>query len=168
MVRADDESGLDLIVDLASDPGRDDDVRLSIVRQLTRLHRPLGLALLDSWIDARAGGELWFKAALMVVEIEETYGVARMKAIADDPACPARTRINAAYVMTLHRDPRGAEDLLRFARDPDVEEHLRVATVHTLAEVGHPSAGPVRDELVQDPNLSKRGRKSLRRLPSAP
>ncbi|MEV7064617.1 helix-turn-helix transcriptional regulator [Streptomyces collinus] len=167
MVRADDESGLDLIVDLASHPGQDDDDRLGIVWQLIRLHRPRGLALLDSWIDARTGGDLWFKAALMVVETDEAYGIARMKAIADDLACPARTRINAAYVTALCRDPRGAEDLLRFARDPDVEERLRVMTVHLLAELGHPSARTVCDELAQEPNLSSRGRKSLRRLPLA-
>ncbi|GHE10322.1 RNA-binding domain-containing protein [Streptomyces alanosinicus] len=167
MVDAYDETGLDLIVDLASDPGLDDGTRLGIAWQLTQLRRQRGLDLLNSWIDARAGDEFWFKAALTVVEIDETYGVERMKAIADDPACPALKRINAAYVVALHHDPRGAEDLLLFARDPDLEEDLRVAAVHLVARVGHPSAIAVREELAQDPNLTPRGRKSLRRLASA-
>ncbi|MFF4448280.1 NACHT domain-containing protein [Streptomyces sp. NPDC001502] len=167
IVRAGDESGLDLIVDLASNPGLDHDVRLGIACQLTDLRRQRGLDLLASWIDARAEGEFWFKAAIAVVAIDEAYGVARLKAIADDPACPALTRINAAYVVALHSDPRGAEDLLRFARDPDLEEQLRVVAVHLGAKVGHPSAMAVRDELAQDPNLTPRGRRLLRRLASA-
>ncbi|MFJ6722557.1 NACHT domain-containing protein [Streptomyces sp. NPDC091259] len=166
IVRDGDESGLDLIVELASNPGLDHNARFNIAWQLTALRRRRGLDLLTGWIDARTGGDFWFKAALVVVAIDEAYGVVRLKAIADDPACPALTRINAAYVVTLHNDPRGAEDLLRFARDPDLEEHLRVTTVHLLAEVGHPSAMAVRDELAQDPNLTPRGRKYLRRLPS--
>ncbi|MFF4038444.1 NACHT domain-containing protein [Streptomyces sp. NPDC001816] len=159
-----DDSGLDLIVDLASNPGLDPDVRLGIAWQLSKLHRQRGLDLLTSWIDTRAGGDFWFKAALTVVEIDEAYGVAWLNAIADDPACPAKTRINAAYVAALNRDPRGAEVLLRFARDPDVEEDLRVAAVYFVAKVGHPSAMVVRDELAQDPNLTPGGRKLLRRL----
>jgi uncharacterized protein (UPF0147 family) len=154
-------------VDLASNLQLDDGVRLGIVLQLTELRRQRGLDLLDSWIDARAGGELWFKAALTVVAIDEAYGVERLKAIADDPACPVQKRINAAYVIALHNDPRGAEDLLLFARDRDLEEDVRVASVHALAEVGHPAAMTVRDELARDPNLKPRSRKSLRRLPSA-
>ncbi|MFD7840066.1 hypothetical protein [Streptomyces sp. NPDC059761] len=167
MVRAGDESGLDLIVDLASDPGLDHDTRLGIAWRLIDLRRQRGLDLLTSWIDARAGGEFWFKAALVVVADDEAYGIARLQAIAEDPACPALMRINAAYVVALHSDPRGAEDLLHFARDPDLEEGLRVVAVHLVAKVGHPSAMAVRDELAQDPNLTPRSRKSLRRLPSA-
>jgi len=72
-----------------------------------------------------------------MVAIDEGQGVARMKAIADDPTCPALKRINAAYVLLLHNDPRGAEDLLRFARNPDLEERLRVATVHFMAKLSH-------------------------------
>ncbi|MFI0234737.1 NACHT domain-containing protein [Streptomyces sp. NPDC017086] len=167
LVHDGDASGPGLIVDLASDPGLDDDTRLGIVWQLTGLRRHLALDLLDSWIDARTGEDLWFEAALMVVKIDEAHGVARMKAIADDPACPAHKRLNAAYVAARHHDPRAPEDLARFARDPGLEEDLRVAAVHLLAEIGHPSAVAVRGELTRDAHLTSRARKSLRRLPSS-
>ncbi|MFF9624957.1 helix-turn-helix domain-containing protein [Streptomyces griseosporeus] len=164
--RAGDDSGLDLIVELAGDPELDPDVRLGIAWRLTDLRRQRGLDLLDSWIDARAGGLFWFHAALMVVGIDEAYGIERMKSLTDDSTCPVRTRVNAAVVVALHKDPRGTEDLLRFARDRELEESLRVAAVHFLAKAGHPSAPAVRDELAQEPDLTARSRKDLRRLPA--
>ncbi|WP_031069500.1 NACHT domain-containing protein [Streptomyces sp. NRRL WC-3742] len=162
LVRAEDESGLALLEELASTSWLGDEERLGIAWQLAELHRERGLGLLDRWIDARTGKELWFLAALMVLAIDPPGGLARMRAIADDRACPPGKRLNAAFVAARHDDPRGAEDLLRFARDPGLDDGERVAAVHLLAHIGHPSAGAVREELVRDPGLSARSRRSLR------
>jgi hypothetical protein len=167
MIRAGDETGLDLMVALASDPGWGDDERLGVAWQLARLHPRRGLDLLTGWVDARGAGDFWFKAALVLEAIDGPRGLERLRDIAGDPAVPPPLRINAAYLVALRNDPRGAEDLLRFAGDPDLDERLRVAAVHLAARAGHPAAAGARDELARAPGLSRRGRRSRRRLDSS-